>query len=141
MLTAEPTKEMIAEWQKLYNENRSNMKANRKTGIELDNYFCEKYDYQVLNDKNFEAVVRENILLNDYYKDKLGDDKGPLIKTYKVKDVYVGIDTESGYFQIESENMKLMEEIYNDLFLFRGLDECDLDNYFLVAEYVQISNK
>ncbi len=83
MHIAEPTKEMIAEWQKLYNENLPSMKANRKTGI----------------------------------------------------------DTESGYFQIESENMKLMEEIYDDLFLFRGLDECDLNNYFLVAEYVQILNR
>ena len=141
MLISEPTKEMIAEWQKLYNENRHGMKANRKTGIELDKYFCEKYDYQVWDDKNFEIVVMENILLNDYYKDKLGNNQAPFVKTYKVKDVYVGIDTESGYFQIESENMKLMEEIYDDLFLFRGLDECDLNNYFLVAEYVQILNR
>ncbi len=141
MLTAEPTKEMIVEWQKLYNENRSNMKVNRKTGIELEKYFCGKYDYQVLDDKYFETIVMDNILSNDFHKEKLGNSRVPIVKTYKVKDVYVGIDTESGYFQIESENMKLMEEIYDDLFLFRGLDERDLDNYFLVAEYVQILNR
>lgn len=49
--------------------------------------------------------------------------------------MFVGIDLVSGYFYVEGS-----EEIYDDLFAFRGLDERDLDNFFLVAEYVKCTN-
>ena len=48
----------------------------------------------------------------------------------------MGIDLVSGYFHVESPDRKEMERIYDDLFAFRGLDETDLQNYFLVAQYL-----
>jgi len=33
------------------------------------------------------------------------------------------------------------EQIYDDLFAFRGLDEKDLNNVFMVAEYVKCIKK
>lgn len=141
MQMTKPTKKMIKEWKKIYTENRSVMKPNRKNGVEVNEYFCKKYDYIEIHDKKFEDVVVNNILLNDHNKAKLKGNNIPLVKTYMVKDVYVGIDIQSGFFHIESENMELAEQIYDDMFLFRGLDENDLDNFFLVAEYVQITNK
>ena len=34
-----------------------------------------------------------------------------------------------------------MAKIYDDLFVFRGLDEKDLENYFLVAQYIECREK
>ncbi len=137
MLTSEPTAEMISEWQKLYNENRHKMKPNRKSGLEIDTYFRQKYQYIAINDKDFEVAVTENILLNDFNKLKLKNGESPRIKMYRVDDVYVAIDVISGFFQIESENLTLMSQIYDDLFLFRGLDEMDLENFFLVGQFLR----
>ncbi len=55
--------------------------------------------------------------------------------------VYVGIDINSGFFSVESEPIDLSVPIYDDLFLKRGLDEEDLQNYFLVYEYVSLKDK
>ncbi len=42
---------------------------------------------------------------------------------------------------VESLNEEKMKEIYDDLFLYRGLDQKDLENFFLVAEYVRLQNE
>jgi hypothetical protein len=51
-------------------------------------------------------------------------------------DIYVGIDLTSGEFQIECEDINSVIPIYDDLFAFRGLDDDDIQNYFLVAQYL-----
>lgn len=65
------------------------------------------------------------------------------IVSYKIEsyNIMVGIDLVTGYFHVESENMDKAEKVYNDLFVFRGLDEKDLENYFLVGQYIQLQNK
>jgi len=47
----------------------------------------------------------------------------------------------TGYIHAESEVMDKAEVVYNDLFAFRGLDEKDLENYFLLAQYMQLKGK
>ena len=46
--------------------------------------------------------------------------------------IYVGMDLITGYFQVEGECSLLWDQ----LFAFRGLDAMDLENYYLVAEYI-----
>lgn len=41
-------------------------------------------------------------------------------------------------FHIESENIEEVMPLHDDLFVYRGLDEEDLKNIFLVAEYVKL---
>lgn len=55
--------------------------------------------------------------------------------------VYIGIDLISGEFYIESEDMEKTALIYNDLFAYRVLDDEDLKNYFLVAQYVSLTKR
>ena len=137
MLTKQPTPERIEEWKNIYNENRSSLTPNRKTGIELDKYLKSHYSVVPINTNNANKVVVENIMNNEALKEKLPQDVFPSPVTYYVgkENVFVGIDLVTGYFCVEGS-----EEIYNKLFAYRGLDERDLDNSYLVAEYIKCTN-
>ena len=141
MLTTEPTIEMIQEWKCIYNENRDKLKPNRKSGAEI-NDFCNKYRFEKLDSLSFHDVVEFNIMKNESNREKLPQGAVPQIVAYKAKDssVLVGIDLVTGFFHIEGKDINRVAEIYDDLFLFRGLDETDIKNYFLVAQYIQCLN-
>lgn len=142
MLTTEPTIEMIQEWKCIYNENRDKLKPNRKSGAEINDYFCIKYRFEKLDSLSFHDVVEFNIMKNESNREKLPQGAVPQIVAYKAKDssVLVGIDLVTGFFHIEGKDINRVAEIYDDLFLFRGLDETDIKNYFLVAQYIQCLN-
>lgn len=142
MLTTEPTIEMIQEWKCIYNENRDKLKLNRKSGAEINDYFCNKYRFEKLDSLSFHDVVEFNIMKNESNREKLPQGAVPQIVAYKAKDssVLVGIDLVTGFFHIEGKDINRVAEIYDDLFLFRGLDETDIKNYFLVAQYIQCLN-
>lgn len=139
MLTSEPTPDMINNWKKIYEDNKERLKPNRKSGSEVDSYFRNKYKPDCFDSEEFREIIRGNILQNQFNKDKLPQGKLPDIACYKVADgkVVVGIDLVTGFIQVESEDISEMEKIYDDLFAFRGLDEQDLTNYFLAAQYVE----
>ncbi len=143
MLTSEPTPDMINNWKRVYEDNREQLKPNRKSGSEVDSYFRNKYKPDCFDSEELREIVRENILQNQYNKDKLPQGKLPDIACYKAIDgkVIVGIDLITGFIYVESEDISEMEKIYDDLFTFRGLDEQDLKNYFLVAQYVECLKK
>ncbi|MCR4963966.1 MAG: hypothetical protein K6B40_08885 [Firmicutes bacterium] len=137
MLTAKPTPEMLQAWRRAYAQGRKNLKPNRKSGAELDRYFREKYRPSPYASAGFLRVVEANILENDFHRAKLPQGQLPEIAAYRLPhDVYVGIDLRSGYFHVESENTEQMAKVYDDLFFYRGLDAADLENVFLVAQYL-----
>lgn len=138
MLTTEATPEMVAEWKQLFENYSADMQPNRKTGVEVDAYFRKKYPYQLLNSEEFCKVVESNIMQNDHVREKLPEGVLPEIRTYSIDGVLVGIDLNSGEFHIESEDIEKVAQIYDELFVFRGLDKEDLKNFFLVAEYVKL---
>jgi hypothetical protein len=47
----------------------------------------------------------------------------------------------SGEFQIECEYVNSIIPIYDDLFVFRGLDNDDIQNYYLVAQYITLTGR
>lgn len=143
MLTTNPTVEMIKEWRELYEEHCKELKPNRKSGMEVDAYFRKEYDPVIFDSNEFKVVVEANIFSNTYEQAKLTEGKKPQIVSYKIEsdNIMVGIDLVTGYIHVESENMNKAEMVYNDLFVFRGLDEKDLENYFLVGQYIQLQNK
>ena len=143
MLTCEPTLEMIREWKRIYDENCDSLTPNRKSGFKLNEYFCSKYSFEKFDSPSFTEVVKFNILENEHDREKLPQGEIPQILAYKDKitSILVGIDLMTGFFHIEGEDIDRVAEIFDDLFLFRGLDEEDLKNYFLVAQYIQCKNK
>ena len=141
MLTTEPTGEMIAQWKELFQIHRSSLTPNRKSGADIDRYFREHYPYQPFEDPEFHEMVSLNILENEHYRCKLSDGQHPSIRCYRVGNTLVGIDLSTGEFHIESEDITEVIPIHDDLFVYRGLDADDLKNFFLVAEYVTLTQK
>ncbi len=141
MLTTEPTFEMIAEWKRIFEIYHSSLTPNRKSGNEVDLYFRGKYAYRLFDNAEFREIASLNITENDHFKSKLPKDTLPNIQSYQTGNVLVAIDLCTGEFHIESENTEEAISIHDDLFAYRGLDEEDLKNFFLVAEYVKLSQK
>ena len=141
MLIKEPTSEMIAEWKRIFEKYHSTLTPNRKSGYEVDNYFREKYSYQLFDNAEFQQMVSLNITENDFLRSKLPKGVLPNIQSYQTGNVLVAIDLCTGEFHVESENIEEAIPIFDDLFVYRGLDEDDLKNYFLVAEYVKLSRR
>lgn len=141
MLIKEPTSEMIAEWKRIFEKYHSTLIPNRKSGCEVDNYFREKYSYQLFDNSEFQQMVSLDITENDFLRSKLPKGVLPNIQSYQTGEAFVAIDLCTGEFHVESENIEEVIPIFDDLFVYRGLDEDDLKNYFLVAEYVKLSKK
>ncbi len=139
MITSEVTPETLEEWKRISGLHRFKLSPNRKKGIEVDDYFRNKYTYQRFDSPRFKNVVEHNIVENEHSRRKLPKRMKPDIHTYRVGDVLVGIDTVSGEFCVECEDIEKVIPVYDDLFVYRGLDEDDLKNYVLVAEYVKLT--
>ena len=139
MLTEEPTEEMVREWRRIHSECRGKLKPDRKTGAQVNAYFTDRYSPEHYSSPEFVAVVKDNIMLNEHNREKLSSGAHPEILTYTLGNgsVLVGIDLTTGFIHVESEDIQRSAEIYDELFLFRGLDEKDLDNCFLTAQYIQ----
>ncbi len=132
---------MIAEMKELHENHKDDLQPNRKTGTEVDSYFKQKYPYQIYESVEFRKIVESNIMENAYSRKKLKNGMSPDIRCYRVGDVFVGIDIVSGEFHIECEDIGKAVPIYDDLFVYRGLDEDDLTNFFLVAEYIKLTKQ
>ena len=141
MLKNKPNTKLIEEWKAIYRENRPNLKPNRVTGKELNDYFLKKYLPEALTDEKYIKIAEYNLLNNDFNSEKLQGNLKPQIKAYLTEDIIVCIDQQTGFFHIEGDNIKKTEKIYDDLFFHRGLDEYDLENFFLVAQYINLKNK
>lgn len=139
MITELPTDEQIEKWKALFTEYGKIFTPNRKSGAEIDEYFRNKYGLKPLKSAEFASVVEWNILNNEAFREKLRGEK-PQINCYDLNGVFVGIDLVSGEFFVESDDIGKAALIYDDLFLFRGLDESDLKNFVLVGQYAELKN-
>ena len=155
MLMTEATPEMVEEWKKIWEENRHKLKPNAKTGAEIVAFLCSEYDLTELYDDNALAIVRDNVMHNDYHKEKLQDGESPLPRAFLVKnsgngkklyekqdeifkgiDIFVGIDCATGFYHVEGSSL-----LWDELCAYRGLDEKDIENCFCVAQYIGCSKK
>ena len=141
MITALVPKEKMDKWKHYFEKYALSMRPNRKSGREIDEYFRAKYPYQVLDSGEFCAVVEENVMANEYFREKLLPGMRPQIKAYTIGDVYVGIDIGSGEFHIECEEIEKATPIFDDLFFYRGLDENDLKNFVMVGQFLEIAEE
>lgn len=53
----------------------------------------------------------------------------------------MGIDLNTGFFQVECEDIDKMKIIWDDLLVVRGLSEEDIENYVIAAQYILLQNE
>lgn len=150
MITEQLSQEKIRLYKNLWNEYHTKLKANRKTGEDVMNYLLSKYSLIRIEDNKAEKVVIDNVLQNIVNAEKLPFDKKPdpvafyiekkgngIIlfeeqdEIFKGENIFVGIDLSSGYYCVEGSSL-----LWDELCVFQGLDEIDLENYVKVAEYI-----
>lgn len=139
MLKDIPEDRLKEQWAALYADYRKTLSANRKSGKELEEYFLCKYEAEEYNDEAFVTECKRSIKFNPNFRKKLPERKEPEIHAYKVENVLVGIDIIGGNIHIYSEDVGKMLSVYDDLFVYRGLDAEDLENPFTVAEYAKLT--
>lgn len=141
MITREVTTTVLEKWKEIFEDHAFSMAPNRKPGKELDIYFKSNYSFQTMKSDKIKQVLIANITTNEYLREKLPQGVAPQIQCYTVGNVRIGIDLVSGGFHIECEEIDEAIPIYDDLFVYRGLDEADLKNYVMVGQYVELTQK
>lgn len=112
MLTKEITAEQVAEYRRIFEENRD-LVPNRKTGAQVEAYFCGKYSPQKYPSKDFSRLVAEEIIANDFSREKLPQGVLPHVVCYRTGGALVGIDLVTGFFHVESKDAAESEKIYD----------------------------
>ncbi len=150
MLMREVTPAMVVTWKSIFSEYRARLRPNRKKASDIIEYLEGKYQLDESVDEEWKQVVIDNVLLSDFYLSKLPTGRTVVPKVYRVvntghaqslyllqddvfkgQDIVSGIDMETGFFHVEGSSL-----LWDELFAFRGLDEDDLNSYYLVAEYI-----
>lgn len=150
MLTTQATAEDIAHWKQVFAQYRPLLRPNRISGAALYAYLSSRYPLLSLEDTRADQMVADNILKNECFARELPagmlpcpvccviEPVGSGAALYRAQDVVfsgceiiVGIDLTSGYFLVEGSSL-----LWDELLAHRGLNENDLDNPYLVAEYV-----
>lgn len=95
-------------------------------------------------------MIYDNIVLNEFSNQKLRG-KNPIIRLFEVKDkdlylkqddvfkgikIVVGIELNTSYIFVEGSSY-----LYDELTAYTGLDDKDITNYFLVAQYIKCKEK
>ncbi|MCK9286333.1 MAG: hypothetical protein PHU24_11585 [Sphaerochaetaceae bacterium] len=155
MVTQAPTKQLINEWKSIYTTYKDILKPNKLTAQQLIEYLLHKYQAKELADQRWSQVVVDNVLMNEFFKKKLSASDEATAKIFQIENVgaaetlyneremfykdqpiVVGIELNSVYFLVEGS-----QHLWDELFAQRGLDEDDLNNYYLVAEYINCLKK
>ncbi len=150
MLSRKATPEMVKEWKETFATYRPLLRPNQKTGREILAYLTCKYPVRELATASLRDVVEDNILSNECHAKKMPFGKTPEVAGFFIENtgtgkilyenqdemfrgraIIGGVELHSGYFMVEGSSL-----LWDDLCAFRGLDADDLDNYYMVAEYV-----
>lgn len=150
MPTQPPTQEMIDNWKAVWRQYCGLLAPNRKSGRELVDYLSARYSLRERDDPKAYEAVRQNVLKNKHLADKLPLDTKPDPKAFFVEDtgkghelfarreaiwtgdkIFVGIDLASGWYLVEGSCL-----LWDELCAFQGVDETDLKNIYVVAQYI-----
>ena len=110
----------------------------------------ENYSVIEIENQELEKLVYDNIKYNEYSNEKLCG-RNPIIRLFEITDkelylkqddvfkgikIIVGIELNTSYFFVEGSSY-----LYDELVAFSGLDDKDITNYFLVAQYIECKEK
>lgn len=105
MLTHKATAADIAEWKEIFEACRGRLSPNRRSGEELAAYLRARYPVSSLSGERELGVVRDNVLRNECFKEKLPEGKAPRPVAFMLKDketdIFIGVELETGYFLVE----------------------------------------
>lgn len=154
MLMQEPTKDMIKEWKDIFSQYKDKIKPNKKDGLEIINYLKNHYSITEIEDDELESIVECNIKDNEFSSNKLKGEN-PIIRLFEInnigknKELYnkqdnvfkgikiiVGIELKTSFIFVEGSSY-----LYDELTAYKGLDEEDIKNYFLVSQYIKCKEK
>lgn len=155
MIFGPASKEKLQEWREIHKQYKDVLAPNRKSGQEVLDYLRAKYALEETKDENSLSVVYNNVMLNDFHKQKLPSGLKPEPKTFILKNegngraiyesredlwgncpVFIGIDLTSGFVQIEGSCC-----LYDEIFAFQGVDAFDIENCVRVADYINCIKK
>ncbi|NLT11693.1 MAG: hypothetical protein GXY06_04695 [Clostridiaceae bacterium] len=151
MLTRPPTPEDIIHWRQTAARYRSSLKPNRKSADEVVAYIESRYPFHYSEDPKMHDVVAKNVLLNAFFAEKLPhgarpstrvlliDNEGQGAALYDEQDdffrdspIIVGIEACTRHILVEGSS-----KLFDELTAFVGLDIKDIENDFLVAQYIE----
>ncbi len=161
MIINMPTDTMFKQWRHTFEKYKDRLYPNRISGTELLSYIKKQYVLTELYDENALNTVVDNVVMNETYKEKLPfntlpvpkvfylENSGNGVKFYRPENkdsneiwggnitrIFIGVDVITGFFTVEGSTM-----LYDELNAIRGLDEKDLQNYVVVAEYINALKK
>lgn len=154
MLMQEPTEDMINEWKEIFNKYKGKIQPNKKDGIEIIEYLENHYSIIEIQNDELENIIESNIKDNKFSSNKLKGEN-PIIRIFEInnngqnKELYnkqddvfknikiiVGIELKTSFIFVEGSSY-----LYDELTAYTGLDEEDIKNYFLVAQYIKCKEK
>lgn len=156
MITQKPSREMLEEWKAIWIKYKDVLKPNRKSGADILSYLQEQYILTEIDDEKALSVITNNVTMNEHYTEKLSKDatiipkafylenSGNGIKFYlsenkddinlwndEITKIFVGVELSCGYYHVEGSTM-----LWDELCSFQGIDDIDLQNFVIVAEYI-----
>lgn len=156
MITREPAREMIDEWKAVWEQYKDSLRPNRKNGAELLAYLQSAYSLTEIFDKNALDAIAENVALNEVWAEKLPVGQAPVPRAFFLENagngrkfyldqnrdspdvwgdditlIFVGVELSSGFYMVEGSSM-----LWDELCAFQGVDENDLNNFVIVAQYI-----
>ena len=157
MITQKPTPKILTEWKNIFEQYRDLLQPNRKSGTDLLHYLQSNYSCTEITDKELLSVISENVSRNAFWAEKLPAGQLPLPKAFylenignghkfylsenkdpsdlwggEITKIFVGVDLSSGFYMVEGSIM-----LWDELCAFQGVDEKDLENYVVVADYIR----
>ncbi len=160
MITHAPDSKTLQKMKAIWENHKDILKPNRKSGAEILSYLESNYPLKEIFDKDALDVVSENVLMNEYDAEKLRGGQ-PVPKAFYLENrgkgnrfylpenkddvsiwgeeitrIFVGIDITSGFFTVEGSSL-----LWDELCVFRGVDEADLQNFAATAIYIEAKER
>lgn len=143
-----PIKPDLALWKSVQAQHRNTIVAQRKTGAQMREYLLDRYPATVFADPRMDEVVLGNLAQDPYLSAQTPEvaayrieNTGAAAALYQNRDadyadtpIFVGIELTSGYVFCQGS-----DKLSDELFLYQGLSEAQLDNAYLVWRYVTLS--
>lgn len=155
MLVRPPTAEDLITWHREAAQFRPYLEPNRRSAEDILTYLRAHYPVAESEDQRLHDVVAQNVLLNSFFARKLPTDSRPETRVvlvgeegagaglyarredvFKGSPIIVGLETHSAFLMTEGSS-----ELHDELVAFAGLDAADIENDFLVWEYVDCLRK
>lgn len=157
MITGEPTQKDFDEWKATWEKYKLLLKPNRKTGAELLAYLQSHYTLTEISDTKALGVVVGMVTMNGFISEKLPDKAAPVPRAFYLENagegekfyrpenkddanlwggdvtrIFLGLDMSSGFCTVEGSTL-----LWDEICAFQGVDEKDLCNYVIVAQYIK----